>query len=104
MKIVIHTPKILAQESLLTFVKEKVQKLSLFTDEIQEAQITLKLRNAAEPENKTCEIRGVVSGSDLYAEKHAATFEEAALKAVDALKRQIADWKGKTFSRPDLSS
>jgi len=101
MKIRINAPKFVPEDSLIAFVTDKVQKLSILADDIQEAQITLKNRNTIEPDNKTCEIRGVMPGNDLYAEKHGASFEEAAMKAIDAMKRQITDWKGKTFSRPE---
>lgn len=95
MRIIIQSPRVLARETLLDFVREKVGKLEDISDRLQEARVTLKLNKSDIRENKVCEIRGVVSGTDLFAGRQAATFEEAALRAVDAIKRQMIDWKMK---------
>jgi putative sigma-54 modulation protein len=95
MRIFIQSPHVLAREQLLNFVKEKVGKLHDISDRLQEAKVLLKLNKSDVRENKICEIRGVISGNDLFAERQAATFEEATLMAVDAIRRQVTDWKDK---------
>ena len=95
MKILIESPKIVVRESLLEFVREKVGKLALFSDSLMEARVTLKLKKAEGKQQKVCEIRSVIPGNDLFTSKQGENFEEAVLKAVEAAKRQIKDWKGK---------
>jgi len=95
MKITIQTPQVTARESLLDFVRQKVEKLAVFTDRLAEARVTLKLNKSDIRENKICEITGLIPGNDLFASKQAGSFEEATMDAVDAIKRQISDWKGK---------
>lgn len=93
MKVLIQTPKVEAGKSLLDFVREKVGKLSDFSERLLEARVILKFSKSDIRENKICEIRGVISGNDLFVVKQASTFKEASMKAVDAMKRQITDLK-----------
>lgn len=99
MKIVIQTPNVAAGDNLLAFVREKVSKLEGISDRLLETRVFLKVNKSDIRENKVCEIRGVIPGNDLFAERQAASFEEATLKAVEALKRQITDWKKKNEPR-----
>jgi putative sigma-54 modulation protein len=94
MKVLIQTPNVAAGKSLLDFVREKVEKLGDFSARLLEARVILKLSKSDIRENKICEIRGIISGNDLFVEKKATTFKEASMKAVDAMKRQITDLKG----------
>lgn len=95
MKIIIQTPRLLASESLLEFVRAKVEKLCNHSNSIQEARVILKIDNANAYKNKVCEIAGVVSGADLFAAKQEATFDEAVLQAVEALAKQLVEWHGR---------
>ncbi len=95
MKIIIQTPNIAAGENLLAFVREKVGKLEGISDRLQEARVFLKVNKSDIRENKVCEIRGVIPGNDLFVERQATSFEEATLKAVEALRRQMTDWKNR---------
>lgn len=95
MKTIIQTPDFKADEKLLTFVNEKLEKLERFSDRILESRVTLKLDKSDDRENKICEIKLVIPGNDLFVTKQAKSFEEATADAVDALKHQIASWKEK---------
>jgi putative sigma-54 modulation protein len=94
MKIIVKSPHAKAGEPLLKFVHEKVGQLAQVSDRILEVRVTLKLGEGDIRENKICEIRGVISGNDLFAENEAGTFREATLKSLDAIKRQLLDLKG----------
>jgi ribosome-associated translation inhibitor RaiA len=59
-----------------------------------EARVTLKLNNTDDRDNMVCQIRGTVSGKQLFAEKHASTFKEAAIKTADDMKRQLTALRG----------
>lgn len=102
MKVIIQSPDVKAQESLLEFVNKKMEKLDRLSDRLQEARVVLKTDKSDTRENKICEIRMIIPGNDLFTEKQAATFEEAVTKASEALKNQISEWKSKT--RPFAAS
>lgn len=101
MKVIVETPQVKAREELIDFVQEKVGKLEGFSDRLLEARVVLRVDQTSDRVNKVCQIRGVIPGNDLFAEKQAQSFEEAVLLAVDALKRQLVDWKEKNKVQPD---
>ena len=95
MNIQIHSLKFDADKKLLDFVNQKVNKLSLVTDDIVSAEIILKLEKDDERENKVTEIRVEYPKGPLFARKQSKTFEEATDLVIAALKRQIVKQKGK---------
>jgi putative sigma-54 modulation protein len=95
MNIQIHSLKFDADKKLLDFVTQKVNKLSLVTDDIVSAEIILKLEKDEERENKVTEIRIEYPKGPLFARKQSKTFEEATDLVIAALKRQIVKQKGK---------
>jgi putative sigma-54 modulation protein len=88
-----------ADQKLLDFIEEKVNKLSLFDDTILGAEVTLRLDKNQNTENKLTEIRLIVSGYDFFAKKQCKSFEEAIDQTIEALKRQLSRQKGKKTSR-----
>lgn len=84
-----------ADKKLIQFITEKVNKLAHFFDGIIGAEVTMKLENTQELENKMVEIRLMVAGDDLFAKKQSKTFEEAADGVIDALKKQVQKHKEK---------
>ena len=95
MNIQIHSLKFDADKKLLDFVTQKVNKLSLVTDDIVSAEIILKLEKDEERENKVTEIRIEYPKGPLFARKQSKTFEEATDLVISALKKQIVKQKGK---------
>ncbi len=95
MNIQIHSLKFDADKKLLDFVTQKVNKLSLVTDDIVSAEIILKLEKDEERENKVTEIRVEYPKGPLFARKQSKTFEEATDLVIAALKKQIVKQKGK---------
>lgn len=95
MKVNINTVHFKADKKLVTFIENKVDKLSLFYDGIIASDVSLKVSNKADRENKITEIRLNIRGYDLYAKKESNTFEEATDQAVDALKKQLTRHKEK---------
>src|SRR5665647_3932533 len=77
MNIQIHSLKFDADKKLLDFVTQKVNKLSLVTDDIVSAEIILKLEKDEDRENKVTEIRVEYPKGPLFARKQSKTFEEA---------------------------
>lgn len=78
-----------ASEALQEFTKKKIDRLARFDDTISKAEVTLRLDKSNATQGKIAAIRLIVPGYDHYAEKGAASFEEAIDEAIDALKRQI---------------
>jgi putative sigma-54 modulation protein len=95
MQVNINSVHFKADKKLVAFINEKVEKLSSFYEGVIGSDVTLKLENSEEPENKVAEIRLFIRGNDLYAKKQCKTFEEATDTAIDALKRQISKHKNK---------
>jgi ribosomal subunit interface protein len=93
MKIIIQTPHVNVRQSLINFVRQKVGQLADVSNSLQEARITLKLDKAESKDSKTCEILGVIRGNDVFAEKRADSFDQAVIKAVEAINRQLTDRK-----------
>ncbi len=95
-KTTIHSIHFDADTKLEEFITNRVQKLAKLSDNIIEAQTTLKLINNA-VENKEVEMRLMIPGNDLFAAKTAKTFEEATDHVVEALRRQLKKRKEKVW-------
>jgi putative sigma-54 modulation protein len=79
-----------ADVKLIDFIREKLLKLTQFTDGIHSADVFLRLEHDGEErENKVVEIRLAVPGNDLFAKRQGRSFEEAATDASEALRSQI---------------
>ena len=79
-----------ADMKLIAFIRDKIQKLTLFHDHILGAEVFLRLqKDGAHRENKVVEVRLTVPGRELFAKRRNGSFEAAADEAVEALRRQI---------------
>ncbi|HMN06569.1 MAG TPA: HPF/RaiA family ribosome-associated protein [Flavobacteriales bacterium] len=96
MNVNVHSIHFDADIKLVNFIKEKLNKLTLFHDNIMGGDVTLKVGPDGErPENKHVEIRLSVPGNDLFAKRKGASFEEAAVNAIDALRSQVEKERNK---------
>jgi putative sigma-54 modulation protein len=84
-----------ADKRLINFIEEKVSKLHSLHEGVISNNVILRLDKAGDNNNKIAEIKLTVPGSDLFAKKQCATFEEAVDMACDALKTQIKRHKEK---------
>ena len=89
MKIIIQTPDFTATKKLTAFVERSVKKLESLDDRILEARVILKIETSDSDENKTCEIKVVIPGNDLFASRQSRSFEESVKLVIDALKHQL---------------
>jgi putative sigma-54 modulation protein len=85
-----------ADQKLVDFINERVNKLNTFFDHIVSTDVILKVDKKESPQNKVVEIKMLVPGKDLFAKKQADSFEEATDEVVEALRRQIKKYKEKT--------
>lgn len=78
-----------ATETLQAFIHKKLEKLNRFADDIQTAEVILKVTKPEVTNNKEASIKLLAKGDDLFAAKIADSFEEAIDLSIDALKRQL---------------
>ncbi|MXV39235.1 ribosome-associated translation inhibitor RaiA [Flavobacteriaceae bacterium Ap0902] len=89
MKIITQSIDFSANDSLLGYVEEKLNKLDTFYDQIVAARVFLKLDNSNSNENKIVEVRLEVPGDDIVVSKEGQEFPEAIDIAYDTLKRLV---------------
>ena len=84
-----------ADKDLLSYVDLKIEKLSLFSQNITSCEVYLKLDKDDQHENKLVEMKLHIPGKELFAKKKSASFEEAATHVIYALKKQLIKEKEK---------
>ena len=82
-----------ADQKLVDFINERVNKLNTFFDHIVNTDVIIKVDKKESTSNKIVEIKMMVPGKDLFVKKHADSFEGATDEAVEALRRQIKKYK-----------
>ncbi|MEO5570875.1 MAG: ribosome-associated translation inhibitor RaiA [Bacteroidia bacterium] len=96
MKLKIQSIHFSADQKLLAFIQEKVDRLLHFYEDIIEGEVYLKIDKSDDLDNKITEIKLQTPGKILFAKERCRTFEEATDSAVEALRRQITKHKEKT--------
>lgn len=96
MEIKIQAIKFDATDKLQAFVDKKVGKLEKTYEEIQLAEVQLKVVKPATAMNKETSLTVTVPGSKLFVEKTCDTFEEGVDLCIDALKVKLTKLKEKT--------
>lgn len=84
-----------ADQKLLGFIQEKLEKLIHFYEDIIDGEVFLRLDKSSNSENKITEIKINAPGKVLFAKVQCRTFEEATDTAVEALRKQITKHKEK---------
>ena len=84
MDIQIHSIHFDADKDLLAFIKSKLNKLITFNNSIISADVFLKIEKNNEMENKLVDIKIQVPGKELFAKRHATSFEAAVDKVTEA--------------------
>lgn len=95
MDVKVNSVNFTADQKLVSFVNDKVSKLTLFFDNIISGEVFLKVDRDQEGENKVAEVKLSIPGKELFAKKQCKSFEEATDLAVEALRRQVRRHKGK---------
>lgn len=94
MDIQIHSIHFDADKDLLAFIKSKLNKLITFNNSIISADVFLKIEKNTEMENKHVDIKIQVPGKELFAKRHATSFEAAVDEVTEALRRQVVKAHG----------
>ena len=95
MKVYTEAVQFKADQKLVDYVQEKLEKVEHYFDRIIDAHVTLKLENAGQVKDKVAEVRLNVPGETLMVKETQKTFEASVNLAVDALKRQLIKYKEK---------
>ncbi|MCK5105797.1 MAG: ribosome-associated translation inhibitor RaiA [Cyclobacteriaceae bacterium] len=95
MKLQMHSIRFIADQSLITFIQKKADKLDRFFDRIIDGEVFMRLDKDNNMENKIIEIKLNIPRNQLFAKERAKSFEEASDLAVEALKKQIIKHKDK---------
>ncbi|MBN2668611.1 MAG: ribosome-associated translation inhibitor RaiA [Bacteroidales bacterium] len=99
MNIQINSVHFDADKKLEDFITKKVTKLVEKNDYIIGVDVTLKLDNAQNKENKVTEMKINVKGGDFFSKKQSASFEESTDEVVEALRRQLKKHKEKSTDK-----
>jgi len=91
----IHSIHFDADQKLISFINEKMDKLVQFNADILSSEVYLRLEKSSTSENKLVEIRLNVPGHEFFAKRHCRTFEEAIEETAEALRQQIKKHKYK---------
>jgi putative sigma-54 modulation protein len=95
MELKINAVHFTADQKLIQFISEKINKLELMYDQIISSKVYLRLDKSNIKENKIAEVKVMIPGNELFAKKQCKSFEEAIDSVVQALKRQISKSKEK---------
>jgi len=93
MKVLTESVAFKADQKLIDFIEEKIQKLEKYFDRIVEARVSLKLENSGQIKDKIVELRLSVPGDILIAKESAKTFESAVDATVSVMRRQLLKYK-----------
>tara|TARA_B100001758_G_C18363180_1_gene586955 strand:- start:67 stop:354 length:288 start_codon:yes stop_codon:yes gene_type:complete len=85
----VHSIHFKADQKLLSFVHERLNKLESINDKLITSEVFLRIDKSRDKENKISEIKLLVPGKELFAKKQCKTFEEAVDVTVEALRKQI---------------
>lgn len=99
MQVKVHSIQFSADQKLVDFINQKVNKLNLFFGNIVDSEVFLKIITPNANNNKLVEIKINVPGKELFAKKKSKSFEEAIDDAVDALRIQITKYKEKLYTK-----
>ena len=95
MDIRIQSVHFTADQKLLDYVQEKIDRLVHYYDRIIAGEVTLKLDKSADLHNKIIQVKLHIPGNDIFVAEQGTTFEEATDIAVAVLARQIKKHKEK---------
>ncbi|MDP4662819.1 MAG: HPF/RaiA family ribosome-associated protein [Salibacteraceae bacterium] len=95
MQLKVHSIHFDADIKLVNFIEQKINKLTLFYDDILTGEVFLRIDKSQDTANKVAEIRLLIPGKELFAKRRCKSFEEAADLATEALRRQVRKKKGK---------
>lgn len=98
MRLQVHSIHFDADQKLIDFIQQRLDKLQTFYDRVVGGEVFLRLNNQGF-DNKTVEIRISLPGRKLFAKEQARSFEAAVDLAAEALRSQLGKFKTKLISK-----
>ena len=87
-----------ADQKLIDFIQNRMNKLEVFYDKVIKSDVYLKVENTSNKENKIFEARVSVPGDSFVVKKQCKSFEEGTDMAIASLERQLKKRKEKLRS------
>ncbi len=87
-----------ADQKLIDFIQNRMNKLETFYDKVIKSDVYLKVENTSNKQNKIFEARVSVPGDSFVVKKQCKSFEEGTDMAVASLERQLKKRKEKLRS------
>ncbi len=87
-----------ADQKLIDFIQNRMDKLEQHYDKVIKSDVYLKVENTSDKQNKIFEAHLSVPGENIVVKKQCKTFEEGADSAVSSLQRQLKKRKEKLRS------
>ena len=84
-----------ADQKLIDFIQQRMDKLDQYYDRVIKSDVFLKVENTSGKQNKIFEVKISVPGDSFIVKKVCKTFEEGADSAVNSLGRQLKKRKDK---------
>ena len=84
-----------ADDKLIQFVQNRLNKLDMFYDKVISSDVYLKLDNTSSKENKIAEIKLNIPRDKFVIKKQCKSFEEAIDSACSSLERKLKKRKEK---------
>jgi putative sigma-54 modulation protein len=84
-----------ADQKLIGYIEQKLEKLETFYDGIIDTQVFLKVENTSAKENKTVEIKVNAKHNSFIQKETCFTFEAGTDLAVESLKKALKRYKGR---------
>src|SRR5210317_2565534 len=84
-----------ADAKLKEFSKERIEKLSLFHNQIIEVFVFTKVENSSDGVNKWAELKIAIPGDDIVVKKISKSFEESINSAAESAERILKRRKEK---------
>jgi putative sigma-54 modulation protein len=97
MKIQVNAVHFSADNSLITFIQQKLNKLETFYDRIIGGEVFLKLDKGDKKDThrKQIEVKISMPGNTIFVKETADTFEAATNVAMESLTRKVKQFKEK---------
>lgn len=99
MQLQVHSIHFDADVKLVNFIQERIKKLEQYYDNIISSEVFLRIDKSDVRDNKITEIKINIPGKEIFAKKQCKSFEEATDGTIEAIRRQIQKYKGKTKAR-----
>ncbi len=98
MKVNIQATNFDADQKLIDFIQQRLDKLEHFYSKIINADVYLKVQKTSAPENKITEVRLFLPGDDVVVKKTCKSFEQCTDECASTLERQLKKRKEKQMT------